>query len=177
MILNEIEHVLKSRLCRAACCWLCQVTHCCAHWVLWAVEDPGRDVQETNISVWWERRDCNLDLRKDSWSQTPQQDFSTQCPLCSILSFKLTSLFSTFCWECPYQHQLDFHLVKSSGKFLALIGSSLDKVDHFLLIKIPTSGTPNCCSFLPSLMVSPNVGVPQGSLPGSLSTVALGNLI
>lgn len=33
------------------------------------VEDPGVDVQETNISVWREGRDCNIDLREDSWSQ------------------------------------------------------------------------------------------------------------
>lgn len=30
------------------------------------VEDPGVDVQETNISVWREGRDCNIDLREDS---------------------------------------------------------------------------------------------------------------
>lgn len=32
-------------------------------------EHPGGDVQETNISVWREGRDCSLDLRADSQNQ------------------------------------------------------------------------------------------------------------
>lgn len=104
-----------------------------------------------------------------------------QCFSHSILSFSVTSPFPTFYCECLCHHQPSISSCQIQlsffGTHLLELSEALDKVDHFLLIKIPTSRTTNCCDFLSSLVVPPNVGVLQGSFPGSLYTYSQGGLI